>query len=109
MAPVSFSWIIWPLGAGMFCFGLAFLLVGWWARRRSSGSPALAAGTTWATRPENRLFAYLLAAAVILPSARLQSIVVPVPFGKLFLWNFAVFAILVAIAEFTEWRKRRPA
>jgi hypothetical protein len=53
--------------------------------------------------------AYLVAAVVTLPSARLQSIVVPVPLGKLLLWNFAVFAILVAIAEFTEWRKRRLA
>jgi hypothetical protein len=53
--------------------------------------------------------AYLLAAVVTLPSARLQSIVVPVPFGKLLLWNFAILAVLMAIGEFTEWRKRRLA
>jgi hypothetical protein len=34
---------------------------------------------------------------------------VPVPFGKLLLWNFATLAILIAIVEFTEWRKRRLA
>jgi hypothetical protein len=32
-----------------------------------------------------------------------------VPFGKLLLWNFAVLAMLVAIAECTEWRKRQLA
>ena len=108
-APSNIRWIIWPLGAPMFFFGMAFLLVGWWARRRAPGSPASAAGATWAARRENRLLAYLLAAVVTLPSARLQSIVVPVPFGKLLLWNFATLAVLVALAEFTEWRKRRLA
>jgi hypothetical protein len=51
--------------------------------------------------------AYLVAAVVTVPSARLQSKAVPVPFGKLLLWNFAILAILIAIAEFAEWRKRR--
>jgi hypothetical protein len=32
-APGNVRWIIWPLGASMFFFGFAFLLVGWWARR----------------------------------------------------------------------------
>jgi hypothetical protein len=108
-APSNVRWIIWPLGAAMFIFGFAFLLVGWWARRRAPALPASAAGTTWAARPENRLLAYLLAAVVTLPSARLQSIAVPVPLGKLLLWNFATLAVLIAIAEFTEWRKRRLA
>jgi hypothetical protein len=107
-APSNIRWIIWPLGAPMFLFGLAFLLVGWWARRRALGSPASAAGTTWAARLENRLLAYLVAAVVTVPSARLQSMAAPAPFGKLLLWNFAVFVILIAIAEFTEWHKRRP-
>jgi hypothetical protein len=93
----------------MFFFGLAFLLVGRWARRRALESSVSAAGTTWAARRENRLLAYLVAAVVTLPSAKLQSEAVPVPFGKLLLWNFAVLAILIAIAEFTEWRKRRLA
>jgi hypothetical protein len=106
-APSSIRWIIWPLGATMFLFGLAFLLVGSWARRRVLGSPVSAAGTTWAARRENRLLAYLVAAVVTVPSARLQSIAVPVPFGKLLLLNFAMLAILIAIAEFAEWRKRR--
>jgi hypothetical protein len=106
-APSNIRWIIWPLGATMFLFGLAFLLVGWWARRRPFGSPVSAAGTTWAARRENRLLAHLVAAVVTVPSARLQSKAVPVPFGKLLLWNFAILAILTAIAEFTEWRKRR--
>jgi hypothetical protein len=106
-APSNIRWIIWPLGATMFLFGLAFLLVGWWARRRALGSPVSAAGTTWAARRENRLLAYLVAAVVTVPSARLQSMAVPVPFGELMLWNFAILAILIAIAEFTEWRKRR--
>ena len=101
-APSNIRWIIWPLGAGMFVFGLAFLLVGWWARRA-------APGTTWAARPENRLLAYLVAAILTVPSAGLQSIAAPVPFGELLLWNFAILAILIAIAEFTEWRKRRLA
>src|ERR1700685_3826404 len=71
-APSNIRWIIWPLGATMLFFGLAFLLVGWWARRRALGSPVSAAGTTWASRRENRLSAYLVAAAVTVPSARLQ-------------------------------------
>jgi hypothetical protein len=66
-APSNIRWIIWPLGASMFFFGFAFLLVGWWARR-----------SRW-------------------------------PFAKLLLWNFAILAVLTAIAEFAEWRKRRPA
>jgi hypothetical protein len=86
----------------MFFFGLAFLLVGWWVRRKT-------AGITWAARRENRLLAYLLAAVVTVPSARLQSIILPVPFGKLLLWNVAFLAILIATAEFAEWRKRRLA
>jgi len=53
--------------------------------------------------------AYLVAAALAVPSARLQSIAVPLPFGKLLLWNLATLGILTAIAEFTEWRKRRLA
>jgi hypothetical protein len=108
-APSNIRWMIWPVGAAMFFFGVAFLLVGWWVRRRALGSPVLAAGTTWAARRENRLLAYLVAAVMTVPSARLQSLAVPVPFGKLLLWNFAVLAILIAIAEFTEWRKRRLA
>jgi hypothetical protein len=106
-APSNIRWIIWPLGATMFSFGLAFLLVGWWARRRALGSPVSAAGTTWAARRENRLLAYLVATVVTVPSARLQSKAVPVPFDKLLLWNFAILAILIAIGEFAEWRKRR--
>jgi len=54
-APSSIRWIIWPLGATMFLFGLAFLVVGWWARRMALGSPVSAAGTTWAAQRENRL------------------------------------------------------
>jgi hypothetical protein len=108
-APSNMRWMIWPVGATMFFFSFAFLLVGWWARRRAPGSPVSAAGTTWAARRENRLLAYLVAAVVSVPSARLQSNVAPVPSGELLLWNFAILAILIAIAEFTEWRKRRLA
>src|SRR5580658_4360830 len=106
-APSNVRWIIWPLGAAMFVFSLAFLLVGSWARRRALGSPVSIDGTEWVRRPETRLLAYLVAAAVNVPSARLQSMAAPVPFGKLLLWNFAILAILVAIAECTEWRKRQ--
>jgi hypothetical protein len=106
-APSNIRWIIWPLGATMLFFGLAFPLVGWWVRRRAHGSPISAAGAAWGARRENRLLAYLVAAVVTVPSARLQSKAVPVPFGKLLLWNFAILAILIAIAEFAEWRKRR--
>ena len=108
-APSNIRWIVWPLGAPMLFFGLAFVLVGWWARRRALGSPVSAAGAEWARRPGTRLLAYLVAAVVTVPSARLQSMAVPVPFGKLLLWNFATLAILIAIVEFTEWRKRRLA
>jgi hypothetical protein len=106
-APRNIRWTIWPLGATMFLFGVAFLLVGWWARRRAPGSPVTAIGATWATRREARLLAYVVATLMTLASAIFQSKAVTKPFGKLFLWNFAVLTILIAISEFSEWRKRR--
>ena len=102
-APSNIRWMIWPLGASMFFFGMAFLLVGWWAQRSA------VTGTAWAAQRENRLLAYLVAAVITVPSATLQSSAVPAPFGKLLLWNFAILVILIALVEFTEWRKRRPA
>jgi len=107
-APGDMRWILWIL-AGTFVvpFCLAFLLAGRWVRRRALGSPDPAVGTARVASRKTRLLVYLVMVVVTVPSARVEARAIPTTISRVLLWNFTILAILVAIVEFTEWRKRR--
>jgi len=56
---------------------------------------------------KTRLLIYVVMAIVTVPSARVEAKAIPATLGRVLLWNFAILAVLIALIEFTEWRKRR--
>lgn len=109
-APSEIRRIIWIILAGL---TFPLLLAGLWLRRRIWRSRAPVARSSSLVRLRTRLMAYLLAAVVTAVSTEEQARVLLAKRPStantmdILLWNFAGLAVLIAVLEVIEWRRRR--
>lgn len=83
-APIGVRWMAWLLGATFVLpFGLVFLLLGRWARRRANQSTVPVPIATKALTLKSRLMLYVALAAITVPSARVQERAIRAPLGEL--------------------------
>jgi hypothetical protein len=99
--------IVWTFVA-VFVFPIFFVVVfltRWLRRSLTTLLPVGGAGT--AVRPKTRLLLYISIAAVTVPADRVWAKAGHWSLSRVLLWDFAILALLIAIMEFMEWRKRR--
>jgi hypothetical protein len=90
----GFVWILWA--TFVFPFSFAALLVGRWMRRAQTAGRPL----------EARLLFYLAMALVVGPADRVWAEATGWNLSHILLGDVAILALLIAITEFQQWRKR---
>ncbi len=108
-APGDIRWMVWILMASfVFPFGFVALLIGRWLRRRQISTAQTA--TLVDSRPRSKF--YLVLAIVTAISANEQARIVrerhlfAATAADIFFWNFGALAVLIAIIELSQWRRR---
>lgn len=113
-APANIRWMVW-IYVGGFCVvlsGFSLLLIRY--LRRSGIITGTASNASRFTH-RNRLKVYLAATAVTIISAIEQARVAALKrgfsatTGDIVFWNFTALAVLIAVLELIEWRKRSSA
>jgi len=108
-APGDLRWMAWLLIASfVFPFSFLALLIGRRLRQGQLSTPQSSAPLRPRPRAKICLVLTIVTAVSAIEQARINSArhLFRATTGEIFFWNFAALAVLIAIVELSEWRKR---